>query len=340
MPVKLIVPFSSFYSAISGSKKFREDRSNEIAYRIAVGRFAFWYRDATFHKHLDGPQDQWWQRQISVLDPNEPKNKLWDSVRNVRRDHVAELKKTGSSSTAFAAAIHHMLHATLTRRAQRSAKVLDQLAFGEPASDQLGPICEFLEEDLHSADALQKENEGRSLIEISGLEWTQMPTNSSDRELSIDLTFDIFEQEIGGRYYVYGTKQASFRVSTYNFDVKKFYQSSRRELPEYITDNNQGRYTARGPKDDFGLLNGNAISDVICIVTPKSDAEAIVQIEAEVMRYNLDVKSINIATNRAEEETEEERINLINKLVCVLMNKRSLDGVDREIQICEASIGQ
>ncbi|MEP2529927.1 hypothetical protein [Roseobacter sp.] len=341
MKTRLIFPYAKFYEAVRYSTRL-EDADLKYRYKMSARCCAFWYRNQNFDLQLDGPQDIWWQNWISALEPKEAKDeesRLWKRVKNIRRDNIEKLKE--GSALHFAAVVHQALHATPDLRAQKFAKHLDYRAFGEPSEEKFGKICEFIEEtDLHSAEVLHEENKGRSLVEVSGLSWTQMPTNSSDRELSMDLTFDVFEQEIGGRYYAYGTTQARFQILPVNFDVKKFYQSSRRELPEYITDNNQGRYTARGPKDDFGLLNGNAISDVICIVAPKAGAEAIVQIEAEVMRYHLDVKSINTATNRAEEESEEERINLINKLICVLLNKRSLNAMKREIQICQASIHQ
>ncbi|MGC3939950.1 hypothetical protein ACOTTU_19260 [Roseobacter sp. EG26] len=161
------------------------------------------------------------------------------------------------------------------------------------------------------------------LVELSGVGWTQMPSDSDDFELAIELTCDFFREIIGTREFRYGAQVASFKVTPTNFDFKKIYKNSRGEIPEYVRYLKNGHWYVEGPIDRHGLLRGNALSDAICIVNPIYEGQASLEVDAYVERIDLDVKSINTRTNISEEMSADQRTQLIDHMVCILINKRN-----------------
>jgi hypothetical protein len=100
------------------------------------------------------------------------------------------------------------------------------LAFGEPAETFFGRICEHETTSLLSekADALAKANKGKLLAKISNLNWLELPEDAPQKELSLDITFDTFEEEIGEILYMYGAREKKYiceKAALLKLDITK-----------------------------------------------------------------------------------------------------------------------
>jgi hypothetical protein len=78
------------------------------------------------------------------------------------------------------------------------------------------------------------------------------------------------------------------------------------------------------------------MSGGVCATNSRSKEMVKIDIEVKALRYRLDVRAINTRSNSEFEAPDPERVNLLEKLVCILLNKRSMPDAQREIVIARA----
>lgn len=315
------------------------DFAEEVQNRLKESYTRYNYREDVA-KALDQHKARYWPNleapkmpEIWIRWLSEAQDKDWFVGRNrqitsITESTIRDLRK-GEGLTERAIAIHYRMHRSLDGEELALALTLDQAVFGCSAAEIFGTLFEFQPPDMEDFDGV---NFAPALAELSGVDWTQMPSETSNFELEAELFCRQSTQSYNNtRRLRYGLREVWLRVRTDHFDVLKHYRGGQQGQPSHL--HFHGKNTWRinasdGPIDNFGMLDGSALAGPICLGVPTKDENSKLDIDVFIPKKSPKLTILDGNSDDEIKVDDEERRNLIEKMFLIYLHK--LNKLDSE----------